>query len=80
MTLDSEKNKNILEVMRSLLGLDYISDLRTRKVLVKDKLDELSLDFYSKKQIEELCNYVFGDDKSIYTALIEKRNEIIKKK
>ncbi|GAA6322757.1 MULTISPECIES: hypothetical protein [Bacillota] len=80
MTLDSEKNKNILEVMRSLLGLDYISDLRTRKVLVKDKLDELSLDFYSEKQIEELCNYVFGDDKSIYTALIEKRNEIIKKK
>ena len=80
MTLDSEKNKNILEVMRSLLGLDYISDLRTRKVLVKDKLDELSLDTYSEKQIEELCNYVFGDDKSIYTALIEKRNEIIKKK
>lgn len=80
MTLDSEKNKNIFEVMRSLLGLDFISDLRTRKVLVKDKLDELPLDSYSEKQIEELCNYVFGDDKSIYTALIKKRNEIIKKK
>ena len=52
MTLDSEKNKNIFEVMRSLLGLDFISDLRTRKVLVKDKLYELSLDFYSEKQIE----------------------------
>lgn len=80
MTLDSEKNKNIFEVMRSLLGLDFISDLRTRKVLVKDKLDELPLESYSEKQIEELCNYVFGDDKSIYTALIKKRNEIIKKK
>lgn len=67
--------RDIFEDMRVKVGCMYISDLSSLEKQVEKELLNFSLEQYSKEQIYEFCEYVFGKNNSIYKSLKDKSNK-----
>ena len=58
--LIEKREQDLFERMKNCIGCTYISDLPRYRYEVWEKMKRISLDQYTLKQLDDLCEYVFG--------------------